>query len=331
MDLDAFVAANRPHWDRLDALLRRRRLTAAEADEVLDLYQRTSTHLSVVRTESPDPALVQSLSGLITRARVVTGSTRTSSTAEVARFFLETFPALLYRTRRWWLATLVVNVLVAFAVGAYVAGHPETYAQVLTKDQIDQLVYSDFEGYYSEYAHHEFAASVWINNAWVSAQCIVFGVLGFPVVSLLWNNILNVGVIGALMAENDRLPLFFGLILPHGLLELTCVFVAGGTGLRLFWSWIVPGAMTRMQSFAQAGRQAIAVAIGLAAVLMLCGAIEGFVTPSGLPPWLKLVIGALAEGGFFAYVFTLGRRAARAGVTGDLGRRDIGDVAPVAA
>jgi uncharacterized membrane protein SpoIIM required for sporulation len=132
------------------------------------------------------------------------------------------------------------------------------------------------------------------------------------------------------MAEHDRLPLFLGLILPHGLLELTCVFVAGGTGLRLFWSWVAPGPMTRMQSFARAGRQAIAIAIGLAAVLMVCGAIEGFVTPSGLPPWVKLTIGVLAELAFFAYVFTIGRRAARAGVTGDLGRREVGDVAPVA-
>jgi hypothetical protein len=85
-----------------------------------------------------------------------------------------------------------------------------------------------------------------------------------------------------------------------------------------------------MQSFARAGRQAIAIAIGLAAVLMVCGAIEGFVTPSGLPPWVKLTIGVLAELAFFAYVFTIGRRAARAGVTGDLGRREVGDVAPVA-
>ena len=49
-------------------------------------------------------------------------------------------------------------------------------------------------------------------------------------------------MIGALMIDHDRGSLFFGLILPHGILELTAVFVAAGVGLRLFWSWVEPGA-----------------------------------------------------------------------------------------
>ena len=68
------------------------------------------------------------------------------------------------------------------------------------------------------------------NNAWVTALALALGVFLLPVVWLLWQNALNVGVAGGLMAANDRLGLFFGLILPHGLLELTCVFVASGRG-----------------------------------------------------------------------------------------------------
>ena len=51
MDVDAFVVAHRPTWDRLEQLIKRRRkLTGAEVDELVDLYQRVSTHLSMVRS-----------------------------------------------------------------------------------------------------------------------------------------------------------------------------------------------------------------------------------------------------------------------------------------
>ena len=86
---------------------------------------------------------------------------------------------------------------------------------------------------------------MWTNNAWVAALCIAFGVLGLPVIYLLFQNILNVALTGAIMVGHGRGALFFGLILPHGLLELTAVFVAAGAGLRLFWSWVEPGPRTR--------------------------------------------------------------------------------------
>ena len=71
-----------------------------------------------------------------------------------------------------------------------------------------------------------------------------------------------------------------------------------------------------------------AIAMGLVLVLAVSGAIEAFVTPSGLPTWARIGIGAVAEIAFLAWVFVLGRRAHLAGVTGDL-RDDLrGDTAP---
>ncbi|MEO7070623.1 MAG: stage II sporulation protein M [Nostocoides sp.] len=331
MDLDAFVSQHQPQWTRLDALLGKRRPTAPEADEILDLYQRVSTHLSVIRSESPDPTLVRYLSALLTRARVLSSSRRATTWHGVREFVTRTFPASLYRIRRWWITVWVVNLAVVTGIIAWTMRHPELYNRVLTKAEIDRLVNTDFASYYSEYAHHEFATMVWVNNAWVSALCIAFGVFGFPVIALLWNNIFNVGIIGALMFDHHRASLFFGMLLPHGLLELTAVFVAAASGLRLFWSWIDPGPRRRADAFAAEGRTAIGVAIGLVGVLLVSGIIEGFVTPSGLPTWARVGIGVVAELGFFTYVWTVGRKAFLEGVTGDLDRREIGDTLPVAA
>ena len=132
----------------------------------------------------------------------------------------------------------------------------------MTPAEIEAYVGTDFENYYSEFPHAEFGTLVWVNNARVAALCIALGVLGLPVLWLLATNVVSVGVAAALMISYDRGALFFGLILPHGLLELTAVFVAGGVGLRLFWSWIEPGPMGRLESFAREGRTAIAVALG---------------------------------------------------------------------
>ena len=76
MDLDAYVAEHAAQWRRLEALSRRRRLSAEETDELIALYQRVGTHLSVVRSRSPDPALVARLSRILLAARgAITGGT----------------------------------------------------------------------------------------------------------------------------------------------------------------------------------------------------------------------------------------------------------------
>lgn len=131
------------------------------------------------------------------------------------------------------------------------------------------------------------------------------------------------------MWTHGRASLFFGLILPHGLLELTAVFVAAGVGLKIFWGWVEPGARTRVDAIAQEGRAAMSVAMGLVVVLLVSGIIEAFVTPSPLPTWARIGVGVLAEAAFLTYVFTVGRWACRRGATGDVARRDQGDLAPV--
>jgi uncharacterized membrane protein SpoIIM required for sporulation len=330
VDLDAFAAVHRGEWDELDALVRRRRLSGAEADRLVLLYQRAATHLSAVRSAAPDPALVGRLSGLVARARARLTGQREPVWRDVARFAVLSFPAALWRIR-WWTAGVAAAFLaVSFAAGAWVAGDPQVQATLGTDAQIRQLVESDFESYYSEGTATSFAARVWTNNAWIAAQCVAFGVSGVWVVWVLLQNALNVGAVGGLMAAHDRADLFFGLVLPHGLLELTAVFVAAAAGLAVFWAWVDPGPRSRSRALAEEGRALVTVAVGLVAVLALSGVIEGFVTPSGLPTAARVGIGALALAAFLGYAGVLGRRAHAAGETGDVRAEHAGDVRPTA-
>ncbi|MFE6187252.1 stage II sporulation protein M [Streptomyces sp. NPDC056465] len=335
MDLDVFVTTHRIEWDRLDHLLHRgRSLTGEEADELVSLYQHTATHLSLIQSSAPDPLLTARLTQLVARARSTVTGTRRASWRDAARFLTAGFPAAVYRSRHWWIPTAVLSVLLAAVIGWWIGTHPEVQASIAAPDDLRALTRpgGEYETYYSSHPAASFAAQVWTNNAQAAAMCLVLGAfLGIPVIWILFVNVLNLAVGIGLMSSAGRLDTFLGLVLPHGLLELTAVFVAAGTGLRLGWTVIEPGPRSRRSALAQQGRAAIGMAIGLALVLFVSGLIEGFVTPSGLPTWARITIGIAAELAFLLYVYVLGGRAARAGETGDLERAERSAELPSAA
>jgi uncharacterized membrane protein SpoIIM required for sporulation len=154
-------------------------------------------------------------------------------------------------------------------------------------------------------------------------------VLILPVLLVLWYNVENIGLVGGVMVGNGRSDIFFGLILIHGLLELTAIFIAAGVGLRIGWAWISPGPdRTRAQALAERARSGMVVALGLVLVLLVSGLVEAFVTPAPLPIPLKLVFGALVWAGFLGYILVFGGAAARAGATADVDPFDRPALAP---
>jgi len=90
-----------------------------------------------------------------------------------------------------------------------------------------------------------------------------------------------------------------------------------------------PGGRSRVRALAEEGRITFALAVGLTVVLFVSGLVEGFVTPSTvLAPLVKITIGAVLEIAFVGYVVVLGRRAVRAGLTGDVAADLQGSYAP---
>ena len=323
-----FVLTHRAGWDRLDRLIkRRRRLSGAEVDELVELYQRVATQLSVLRSNGADPALIGRLSALVAQARGVVTGAHAPLTTELIRFWTVSFPVVAYRARRWWLATAVAFLGVAALIALWVAGNPEVQAMVATPAEIDQLVNHDFESYYSDHPAGSFALQVWVNNAWVAARCIAFAVvLGLPIPVLLLANAANLGAALGLMFDAGKGGFMLGLLTPHGLLELTAVFLAGAVGMRLGWTVIAPGDRPRREVLAEQGRAVVAVAVGLVVVLGVSGLIEALVTPSPLPTSLRVGIGVIAEAVFLAYIVGFGRRAVAAGESGDAA--DVPDLDP---
>ncbi|MFG2002372.1 stage II sporulation protein M [Spirillospora sp. NPDC048911] len=319
MDVDAYVAAHNDEWQRLERLINKSRsLTGAEVDELVELYQRTATHLSVVRSGSPDPLLVGRLTSLVARGRAAVAGAQAPMVRDFSRFFTVSFPAAAYRLRWWWLGNALLGNLLALALAIWIVKNPEIQATLGTPSQIRDIVDKDFANYYTEHSASSFAFKVWINNAWVSAVALIFGILlGIPTIMVLVMNQLNLGLMAGLMISHGKGDVFFGLILPHGLLELTAVYLACAAGLKIGWTIVDPGRRPRAQALAEEGRAMMSIALGLIVVLLVSGLIEGFVTGWVHVTWLRVGIGVVAEVTFLTYVIVLGRRAVREGETGE--------------
>ena len=309
-------------------LVGRGHLSGAETDELVALYRTCARHLARVRSAAPAPQLSAELSARGAAARGRLTGTREVRSRSVRRFILQSVPAALYRIRWWTCGVMVAEIALALVVGAWTLRSPEAMAALGTPEKLDTYAHEAFESYYSTYSAPDFAAAVWTNNARIAAICVAGGITGFLPLYMLYQNAVAVGQSGAIMADHDMLGVFLSLISPHGLLELTCIFIAGAAGLKLFWIMLVPGRRSRTAALAAEGRALITVAVGLTVALAVAGLIEAFVTPAPIAWPVKITIGAGALALLWAYTLILGRSAVAVGATGDLEEDEAGYVQP---
>lgn len=317
MDADALSDARRGEWDRLHDLSRQR-LDGEGVDELIVRYRAASSDLAELKTSVGDSPQGAYVSSILAKARMRLTGTSDNVLAQLGRFFTDQLPAALYRLR--WTTLVIALAFIAITVGvaAWISSDPALVATLGPADFLEQYADEDFTGYYTENPAAVFAGMVWTNNAWIAAQCVLFGVTGIWPVYVIVQNAFGLGVSGAVMAAHDRIDVMVLYILPHGMLEMTCIFVAAAAGLHIFWAWVAPGYRSRATALAQEGRALATVAIGLIFALFLSGLVEGFVTGWSLPWPVKIGIGAAALGVFLVYMLLVGRRAYQRGERGDL-------------
>jgi uncharacterized membrane protein SpoIIM required for sporulation len=318
MDVDAFVALHQGGWDRLDELSDRarkpQRLQPIELDELISLYQRTSAHLAHARATYPtDQVLLSRLTMGVAHANGAIYSRReTDAGRAVGKFFTEGFPGAVWRIRRFVIVATALTLLPWAIFTMWIALSPNAFEA--TGDEAFRAAYieEDFESYYSSEPASAFASSVFTNNVRVAALAFASGILlCFATVALLIYNGANVGMAGGLFTHVGQWERFWGLILPHGLLEISCVIVAGAAGLRIGWAVIDPGDRTRTKALAEEARYAGYVLLGLVLGLGVAGLIEGFVTGQQWPTALRIGIGSVAFLAFWGWICLLGPSAHR--------------------
>jgi len=324
MDLDALTAARRAEWARLGELTDKRRLTGDEVDELITRYRAASADLADIKTSAGRTPTGDHVSVLLAHARLRFTGVAEDPWRRLPRFFARQLPAALYRVRWTTLVIAVAFAVIATTVALWISGDPAAVAALGSKASLDEYANQQFVGYYRENPAAVFAGTVWTNNAWIAAQSILFGITGIWPVYVVVQNAVGVGTAAAVMIAAGKGDIFVQFIAPHGLLELTSVFVAAAAGLHVFWAWVAPGRRTRGEALAQQGRALATVAVGLVCSLALSGLVEGFVTPQTWPWPIKVLLGACALALFLAYMLVVGRRAVRAGETGDLTEYEAG-------
>lgn len=317
MDADALTDVRRGEWERLEELSRTR-LDGAGVDELIVRYRAASADLAELKTSVGDSAQGAYLSMILVRARLRLTGASDSILTQTARFFRLQLPAALYRLRWTTLVIAVGFIFVTVGTAAWIASDPALVATLGPPDALEQYANESFAEYYTENPAAAFMGMVWTNNAWIAMQCVLFGVTGIWPVYVLVQNAMVLGAAGAVMAVHDKADLMVLYILPHGMLEITCIFVAAAAGLHVFWSWVAPGHRSRSEALAEQGRALATVALGLVFALFLAGLVEGFITGWGLPWPVKIGIGAAALAVFLSYMLVVGSRAHHRGETGDL-------------
>jgi uncharacterized membrane protein SpoIIM required for sporulation len=102
---------------------------------------------------------------------------------------------------------------------------------------------------------------------------------------------------------NDLVTFMVG----HGVVELSCIFIAGGAGLLIGSAMIMPGDLTRADALKTRGMEAVRLMIGVAILLVVAGTIEGFISPAPVDPRVKYSIGVITGVAMYAYLLFAGR------------------------
>jgi uncharacterized membrane protein SpoIIM required for sporulation len=327
MDIDRFLARHEPTWTRLAVLTDhagRGQASAPELDELISLYQRTGAHLSVARRSFRDPALHQRLTTLIAEGHAVIYGTRPRSKGAFAQFFAVTFPVAVWSARRFIAVAAVLTFVPTVALATWM-NHSDRALEVSAPASVrEAYLESEFEDYYSSQPAAQFASTVFFNNVKVGIMAFAAGIAGCVLTAfLLAQNGLNLGFAAGLFINGGQSGRFFGLILPHGLLELSAVIVAGAAGLRLGWTLIDPGDRRRVDALAHEGRRSVSIVMGLVLAFGVAGAIEGFITGSSLPTLVRVGVGVTAFVAFWLYVVGMGSAGERRGLTGTMGELEV--------
>jgi uncharacterized membrane protein SpoIIM required for sporulation len=313
VNLDLFIAERRPSWDELDTLLaaakgRPERLGAEGTRRLGALYRAAAADLALARRRFPAEPAVPALEDLVRRAHAVVYGSRVRRDS-----------ALAFLTRGYWRrvrerpALLAVAALLLFTPGV-VAGlwawNEPGDAGGLIPSTAEAVARPRPEGSdlgFSAGERASFSAGIVTNNIqvslWAVAGGIAFGLLTAAV--LLFNGVILGVVVGlGVAAGNGRVLL--ELVMPHGVLELSCIVVAGAAGLRMGWALVDPGRRPRVQALATEARAAVELVLGTAVWLVVAGLVEGLVTPLGIGVGPALAVGFGLGTLYWALVWRLG-------------------------
>lgn len=313
---EQFLSRRKDDWERLEQLVARsrdKRVGALSAEEIIELgylYRRAAADLAVARRDFPNDRVSVYLNQLLARAHAVVYRSEAGEWRGVLTFFRRGFPALFRETLPFTASAFFIFALAAVAGFFAVLLVPESGAylvpDMVTSSLKEQRMWTEENLLPSQLM----ASVIMTNNIRVAllafAGGVLFGLATFLV--LAYNGLIIGAVAGACQAYGLSLRLW-SFVAPHGVIELTVIFIAGGAGLRLGYALLKPGLLSRRESLVAAARQVVRLLFGCVPLLVIAGTIEGFISPSSLLPAVKIAVGLATGVVLYGYLFLAGRKA----------------------
>lgn len=317
MNEQNFVTRRRETWEQLAAIVAKasgrggsRALNREELLALGPLYRRVCSDLAYARVHAVSGDLVAHLNGLVGQAHALLYETDTAgrATHAVFNFYLYDFPALLQRHLRYFLAAFGITLLGAFYAYWFVAVHPDQ-SEVFIPPQFKESVEHWKGGASAQDSSTEFSGELFANNQRVGLIAYASGVAaGIPTCYLLFNNGATIGALSAEITRVHQHHTFWPGILPHGISELTAIFICGGAGLLLGGSLLFPGRFHRTEAFRKAGLESIYLVLGSIPLFIFAGIVEGMFSHLGLAAWIRLTFAGINGILWYLYLFVPRRR-----------------------
>jgi uncharacterized membrane protein SpoIIM required for sporulation len=317
MNADRFYQSRKKEWELLDQLLRRgqqdvRKLSPAEIEQLAALYRMASSDLALAKRDFPHHQVTRALNQLVAGTHAFLYQGEPVIIGRLLRFFTQGFPRLFRETFIFTLIAFLLFFLPAFSAGMATALNPIA-AQWMLPAEVQELIpivedkslWIDIPIEERPYA----SAFIMQNNIRVSFLAFASGVTAGLFTT--WLLVLNGLIIGGLLGLTSHYGVGSELatfMIGHGVIELSVIFMAGGSGLMLGWAMIHPGLMRRRDALVAAARKAVWLLSGAVPLLVIAGAIEGFISPSETIPWpVKWSVGAVTGILLYAYLLLAGR------------------------
>lgn len=317
MNAEQFYHSRRAEWQALSELVdqgerRASSLSPADVAALSRLYRAAAADLALAQRDFPEHRLTQYLNQLVARAHAVIYRGEPLALRRIRRFFTAGFPRTYRRAFPFILAAALLFVLPGLLAGLVTNWNPAA-SQWLLPPQVQELIpLIEEQELWTNIPVEErpyTSAFIMRNNI----QVVFLSFAGGMVAGLLtlYIMIFNGLLIGGLTGLTAHYGVGFELwtfVIGHGIIELSVIFIGGGAGLMLGWAMLQPGLLRRRDSLALAARAAVRLIVGCVPLLVLAGAIEGFISPHETLPWpLKWGVGLGSGFLLYTYLFLGGR------------------------
>ena len=299
-----FIEGRKAGWDRLSVLLAKvgngglRELSPDDLRSIGPLYRRATADLAYARLRGADDSVISYLNNLVTRTHGLLYSEKNPGSLRLWNFYGVGFPRLVRKHRGILFAAMAMFALGALLAGGLVAANPANVRAVVPQQFVDNDTYYKERQDNPAYGAPDedkpvFSAMLMQNNLRVGILSFAVGILGgFPTLLIMISNGMPLGALAMQQHQAGRDLLFWSLILPHGVFEITGIIIEGAAGMLIGRALIAPRELSRQDAVALAGRDAVRLLLGTVPLTLAAGVIESFITPTNLPPYAKLLFAA---------------------------------------